>query len=114
MFWLDRAVVIEHSVPYAMAYVWALSASVLGASYILGLFHRFDASVSMTFSTGPEGRAVDFSTLVTQAALTLFSSLVLRVCSQVTGRVTTEHNHNVWRFPALFALVGREQSRPKH
>jgi hypothetical protein len=113
MFWLDRAVVIEHSVPYAMAYVWALSTSVLGASYILGLFHRFDASISRTFSTGPEGRAVDFSTLATPAALTLFSSLVLWVCSQVTGRVTTEHNYNVWGFPALFALVRREQSRPK-
>jgi hypothetical protein len=110
LFYLDRDLVVEHSVPYAMAYVWALTASVLGASYILGLFSRFDTAISTVFSAG----AVDFSALVNQAALTIFSSLVLWVCSQVTGRITTEHHHTVFRFPALFALVGREQSSPKH
>jgi hypothetical protein len=107
LFWLDRHLVIEHSVPYCMAYIWALSASVLGASYILGLFHRFQTEISVVFSI----RGVDLSTLVTQVALTLFSSLVLSVCSQVTGRLTTERHHTVWRFPVLFALVGRQQRR---
>jgi hypothetical protein len=49
IFWMDRNKEIKHTVPYAVAYVWALSASVLGASYILGLFYKIDTLIDSVF-----------------------------------------------------------------
>jgi hypothetical protein len=98
MFWMDRNEKIEHSVPYAVAYAWALSASVLGASFIIGLFYRFDNLISSVFGQS--------SLLVSQVALALFSSIVLWVFGQVSGRVTTAGDHTAFMFPGLFAVVG--------
>jgi hypothetical protein len=97
MFWMDRNEKLEHSVPYAVAYAWALSASVLGASYIIGLFYRFDTLISSVFGQS--------SLLVSQVALTLFSSLVLSVFGKVSRRVTTARDHTAFMFPGLFAVV---------
>jgi hypothetical protein len=96
LFWMDRNEEIKHSVPYAMAYAWALSASVLGASYILGLFYRFDTLINSVFGLS--------STLVSQVSLTLFSTLVVWVFGQVSGRITTERDRTAFMFPGLFAV----------
>jgi hypothetical protein len=97
IFWLDRDKDIEHSVPYAVAYAWTLNASVLGASYIIGLFYQYDTLISSVFGQS--------SLLVTQVALTLFSTLVLWMFEQVSASVTTADDHRTFIFPGLFAVV---------
>jgi hypothetical protein len=97
MFWMDRKETIEHSVPYAVAYAWTLSASVLGASYILGLFYRFDTSINSVFGL--------LSTLVSQIVLTLFSTLMVWVFANVSGRITNVRDRTAFMFPGLFAVV---------
>jgi hypothetical protein len=97
MFWMDRRENIEHSVPYAVAYAWALSASVLGASYTLGLFYRYEKMIYSVFGSS--------STFVSQLALTLFSSVVLWVFGKVSGSITTARDHTVFMLPGLFAVV---------
>jgi uncharacterized membrane protein YjjB (DUF3815 family) len=97
MFCMDRKKKIEHSVPYAVAYAWALSASVLGASYILGLFYRFDTLIDSLIG--------QYSLLVSQVALTLLSSLVLWVFDQVSERITTTRDYIAFMLPGLFAMV---------
>jgi hypothetical protein len=44
------------------------------------------------------------STLVSQVALTVFSSLVLSVFGQVSGRITTARDRTAFMLPGLFAV----------
>jgi hypothetical protein len=105
LFWMDRNKKIEHSVPYAVAYAWALSASVLGASYILGLFYRFDTLINSVFG--------QYSKSVSQVALTLFSTIVVWVFEQVSRRITTARSHTTFMFPGLFAVVDCKNTHTK-
>jgi hypothetical protein len=103
---MDRDKDIEHSVPYAVAYVWSLNASVLGASYIIGLFFQYDTLISSVFGQS--------SLLVSQVALTLFSTLVLWMFEQVSASVTTAHDHRAFIFPGLFAVVNMQTRTQTH
>jgi hypothetical protein len=98
VFIMDSNKNVEHSIPYAVTYSWALSASVLGASYILGMFYQYDTQVIAAVGAS-------YSKYVGQISLTVFTSLILWVFSQVAGRITTARDRTVFMLPGYFAVV---------
>jgi hypothetical protein len=97
MLYLDRKVDIEYSVPYAVTCSLALNAAVLGASYIMAIFYRFDSWLDSAFGVS--------STLVSQIALSIFGSVLLFVISIVSKRITTVRDEAIFTLPGFFAVV---------
>jgi hypothetical protein len=96
MLYLDRNVDIEYSVPYAVTCSLALNAAVLGASYIMAIFYRFDSWLDSAFGVS--------STLVSQIALSIFGSVLLFIISIVSKRITTVRDEAIFTLPGFFAV----------
>jgi hypothetical protein len=98
MFYADHGKKIEHSVPYAVAYSWALSASIINTSYMLGLWHQYGELLS-------DAADLRSTVLASQITLTIFSAVVLWVFSQVSGRITTARDRSSFMLPGFFVVV---------
>jgi hypothetical protein len=98
MLYADHGKKIEHSVPYAVAYSWALSASIINTLYMLGLWDQYGELLS-------DAADLRSTVLASQITLTILSAVVLWIFSQVSGRITTARDRSAFMLPGFFVVV---------